>query len=167
MRLRGGGDSSDEGATEQLLTHVLGARDMTSQEVWSIHSFLSASGEVAEDTCFPVVISIPSPEGAAPETDIAIVGSWSNWLSLQRMHRTPEGDWKATVLLPTGAQSHTFKILSQGRWFLTPAYPSVADELGSPGVFLCHQSRRYYCAAVKRKLCSPHISFSVQEIICL
>ena len=136
-RLRGGffGSSSqdltvDPADTERLLTDVLGVRDMTSNEIWSIRSLLTPR---KDEEMVPVVVTIPSPEQAEADDDISIVGSWSGWLSIHRMKLSDDGEWKTTILVPKGSTRHTFKILSKGMWFLTGAYESEPDELGSPG----------------------------------
>lgn len=66
---------------------------------------------------------------AREEVEVSLIGSWSDWLEVERMRLSEDGAWwEKEVALPPG--KHSFKFLQDGEWRLTEEWPVEPDAVG-------------------------------------
>jgi len=63
--------------------------------------------------------------------EVALVGSWAQWVMLHDMDKVADKVWELSINLPPG--QHQFKFLVNGEWRLSPAYLKVDDGVGTDG----------------------------------
>jgi hypothetical protein len=65
------------------------------------------------------------------EGEIAMVGSWAQWVMLHGMDKVADRVWELSINLPPG--EHQFKFLVNGSWRLSSKYEVVDDGVGTDG----------------------------------
>lgn len=63
--------------------------------------------------------------------EIAMVGSWAQWVMLHGMDKVSDKVWELSINLPPG--EHQFKFLVNGAWRLSGKYEVVDDGVGTDG----------------------------------
>lgn len=70
-------------------------------------------------------------EEEVPSGEIALVGSWAQWVMLHGMEKVADKVWELSLNLPPGM--HQFKFLVNGMWRLSRNYRIVDDAVGTDG----------------------------------
>lgn len=63
--------------------------------------------------------------------EVAVVGSWGQWMALHELDKVNNNMWEVTVNIPVG--EHQFKFLIDGVWHVSHEYAVVDDNVGTTG----------------------------------
>mmetsp|Transcript_38565 Transcript_38565/g.62172 ORF Transcript_38565/g.62172 Transcript_38565/m.62172 type:complete len:211 (+) Transcript_38565:379-1011(+) len=85
-------------------------------------------GQVLVETTLRYYVEDNDPK---PSGELALVGSWAQWVMLHGMDRVSEKVWELSLNLPPGR--HEFKFLVNGAWRVDRKYEIVDDGVGTDG----------------------------------
>eukprot|EP00961_Rhodomonas_salina_P209900 2834195-Rhodomonas_salina.1 len=73
-------------------------------------------------------------------SEIAVVGSWGEWMAVYQLTKTAGNKWVSNINIPVGR--HMFKFLIDGEWRVSRNYEIVDDGVGTGGNNRLEVSRR-------------------------